>query len=89
MSRFAEWVQAAGAVGVLVGIVLVLLQLQQNEQLVRFQIATELRINRDNDRNITRGESYSSTPAKLQRAPEELTDAELGEFSAHASSLFY
>jgi hypothetical protein len=35
------------------------------------------------------GGKYSSTLAKLRLAPKELTDAQLVEFSAHASSLFY
>jgi hypothetical protein len=73
--------------GLIIGIGLVILQLQQNEKLLRFQIATDLRMNRHNDRNVTRGEQYSTTLAKLQTAPEGMTDAELVQFDAHARSL--
>lgn len=89
MNRVARSMQVARAMGVPIGLVLVLLQLQQNEQLLRFQIATDLRINRDSDRNVTRGEEYATTLAKPQLTPQDPTDAELVEFNAHAASIFH
>ena len=79
--------QALGALALIAGIALVILQLQQNEKLLRFQIATDLRVNRDNDRNAMRGEEYSATLAKLQISPDTLSDAQLVQFDAHAQSL--
>ncbi len=87
MKQYSDWIQAAGAIGILIGIALVILELRQNEELTRMQIATDIRANRDADRNVTRGETYSTTLARLQLAPESLTDAEVVEFSAHAGSL--
>ncbi len=88
MQRALAWVQILSAIGVLVGIVLVILQLQQNEKLLRLQLATELRINRDADRNVIRGETYSETLAKLAGDAGELSDAELHQFHAHAASIY-
>jgi hypothetical protein len=88
MQRALAWMQILSAVGVLVGIVLVILQLQQNEKLLRLQLATELRINRDADRNVIRGETYSETLAKLAGDAQELSDAELHQFHAHAASIY-
>jgi hypothetical protein len=88
MQRALAWMQVLSAVGVLIGIVLVILQLQQNENLLRLQLATELRINRDADRNVIRGETYSETLAKLSGDPQKLTDAELHQFQAHAVSIY-
>ena len=88
MRRALAWMQILSALGVLVGIVLVILQLQQNEKLLRLQLATELRINRDADRNVIRGETYSETLAKLAGDAQKLTDAELHQFHAHAVSIY-
>ena len=87
MRRIIMWVQVFTAMGVIIGIGLVILQLQQNAKLSRFQIATDLRLNRDNDRNVIKGEQFSTTLAKLQTTPQAVTDAELIQFDAHARSL--
>ncbi len=87
MHRVRKWGELLGIMSLVVGVGLVILQLRQNEQLVRFQIASEVRMNRDNDRNVTRGDQYSTTLAKLQTTPEDMTDAELVQFDAHARSL--
>ena len=86
MSRIKDYIELLGAIGIIIGIVLVILQLQQNEQLLRFQIATELRVNRDNDRLSLRGSNYSTTLAKVQ-SNLDLTPAELVEYSAHANTI--
>jgi hypothetical protein len=65
----------------------VILQLRQNEELIRFQIATEIRVNQDNNRNAIKGEQFSRTLANIQSSPESLTDEELLQFQAHARSL--
>jgi hypothetical protein len=87
MRRIENWIELVGVIGLLIGIGLVILQLQQNETLLSFQIASDLRVNRDNDRNTIIGEQYATTLAKLQTAPEKLTDAELVQFDVHARSL--
>lgn len=87
MQRFSLWIQIVTAVGMLTGLALVLIQLQQNEELVRYQIAADLRVNQDSARNIVRGETYSTTLAKIQTTPDSLTDAEVVEFEAHAASI--
>ena len=87
MDNLRKWVELIGVIGLLIGIGLVFLQMRQNEELLRFQIATDLRVNRDNDRFAMRGENYSNTLAKLQTEPQNLTDAELLAFDAHAWSL--
>lgn len=80
-------IELVGVLGLIIGLGLVIAQLRQNEQLIRFQIAAEFRFNQDNNRNAIKGEHLSKTLAKLQTAPESLTDNELLEFQAHARSL--
>jgi hypothetical protein len=87
MRRAKNWIEIIGVVGLLSGLVLVVVQLRQNEELIRFQIATEFRFNQDESRNAVKGERFSETLAKLQTAPESLTDAELLEFQAQARSI--
>ena len=82
-----NWIELLTLVGVFIGLGLVILQLRQNEELIRFQIATEIRVNQDNNRNVVRGEQYSRTMAKLHTSPKSLTDEELLQFQAHARSL--
>jgi hypothetical protein len=87
MRSVKNWIELLTLVGVFIGLGLVILQLRQNEELIRFQIAAEIRVNQDNNRNAIRGEQYSRTLAKLQTSPESLTDEELLQFQAHARSL--
>lgn len=87
MRHIRNWVELLSVVGLFIGIALVILQLRQNEELIRFQIATDLRVNQDANRSAIRGEQFSRTLAKVQTAPETLTDAELLEFDAHARSI--
>jgi hypothetical protein len=87
MSRVKNWIELLTLVGVFIGLALVILQLRQNEELIRFQIATEIRVNQDNNRNAIKGEQFSRTLANIQSSPESLTDEELLQFQAHARSL--
>ena len=87
MSRVKNWIELLTLVGVFIGLGLVIMQLRQNEELIRFQIATEIRVNQDNNRSVIRGEQLSKTLAKAHTMPEEMTDAELLEFDAHARSI--
>ncbi len=87
MDNLRKWAEIIGVISLLIGIGLVFMQMRQNEVLLRFQIATDLRVNRDNDRFAMRGENYSNTLAKLQTEPQNLTDAELLAIDAHAWSL--
>jgi hypothetical protein len=73
--------------GLLIGLGLVIAQLHQNEQLIRFQIATEFRFNQDANRAAIKGEDFSKALAKLQTDPESLRVDELLQFQAHARSL--
>lgn len=87
MRSVKNWSELLTLFGVFIGLGLVILQLRQNEQLIRFQIATEIRVNQDNNRNAIKGEQFSRALAKLHTSPESLTDEELLQFQAHARSL--
>lgn len=87
MRGVKNWIELLTLVGVFIGLALVILQLRQNEELIRFQIATEIRVNQDNNRNAVKGEQFSRALAKLQTSPESLTDEELLQFQAHARSI--
>lgn len=80
-------IEIVSILALLIGLGLVIAQLRQNEQLVRFQIATEFRFNQDVRRAVIQGEDFSKALAKLHSAPESLTDEELLQFQAHAQSL--
>ena len=86
LKTLKEHMEIVGAIGVIFGIVLVILQLKQNEELLRFQIATELRVNRDNERLSKRDGDYPDVLAKLQ-ANETLSPSELQLFNATAMSI--
>ena len=86
MRSVKNWIELLSLVAVFIGLGLVILQLRQNEELIRFQIATEVRVNQDNNRNSIKGEQFSRALAKLQTSPESLTDEELLQFQAHARS---
>lgn len=87
MRDVKNWIELVTVLGLIIGLGLVIAQLRQNEQLIRFQIATEFRFNQDANRSAIKGEDFSKTLAKLQTAPESLTDDELLQFQAHARSL--
>lgn len=87
MRNVKSFVELVGVLGLVIGLGLVLAQLHQNEQLIRFQIATEFRFNQDANRAAIKGEDFSRALAKLQTAPESLTVDELLQFQAHARSL--
>jgi len=87
MHNVKNLVEIVSVLGLIIGIGLVIAQLRQNEQLIRFQIATEFRFNQDANRGAIKGEEFSKALAKLQTAPESLTDDELLQFQAHARSL--
>ena len=58
-------VELVSILALLIGLGLVIAQLHQNEQLARFQIATEFRFNQDARRAVIQGEDFSKTLAKL------------------------
>ena len=87
MRSVKNWIEFLTVVGVFIGLGLVILQLRQNEELIRFQIATKIRVNQDNNRSAIKGEQFSRTLARLQTSPESLADEELLQFQAHARSL--
>ena len=79
MDRLANWLQVGANVGILLGLGLVALQMQQNADLTRFAIYSQ---HWDGWANIDRSlqsENFAETWAKSIATPAELTDAELLE----------
>jgi len=87
MRNVKSFVELVSVLGLVIGLGLVIAQLHQNEQLIRFQIATEFRFNQDANRAAIKGEDFSKALAKLQTVQESLTVEELLQFQAHARSL--
>ena len=86
-SRFVRWLQILGPIGVLLGVALVIAQLNQTQNLVRLQLYTDIDLNRQQLDSTVLGEDFSLTLAKIRSSPDQLTDAELYQFEAYADSL--
>lgn len=85
--KFVHWMQILAPIGMLLGVVLVIAQLNQTQNLVRLQLYTEIELNRQQLDSTVLGEEFSLTLAKLRSSPNQLTDAELYQFEAYADSL--
>ena len=82
-----NWIQVFTGIAVLVGLGLVVWELQQTRDLVRAQLVTDGYISRSDTQRTFLGESFASTYAKACFQPEELTDAELFQMTKYAEHL--
>ena len=81
--KIGEWLQVIGSFGVLAGLILVALQIQQNTVLVRAELrsnAADAWINIDASKQ---SESFASVLAKSIVEPQELTAAEILELDGY------
>ena len=76
-SKVANWFQIFGNVGLLVGLVLIALQINQATYLVRSQLVSDQYSDRMSARVAMMGEHPADTFAKAVFEPEQLTDSEL------------
>ncbi len=82
-SKISEWLQVIGSFGLLAGLILVALQIQQNTVLVRAELvsnASDAWINIDASKQ---SESFASVLAKSIVNPQELTTAEILELDGY------
>ncbi len=82
-TKISEWLQVIGSFGVLAGLILVALQIQQNTVLVRAELvsnASDAWINIDASKQ---SESFASVLAKSIVKPQELTAAEILELDGY------
>ncbi len=82
-SKISEWLQVIGSFGVLAGLILVALQIQQNTVLVRAELvsnASDAWINIDASKQ---SENFASVLAKSIVNPQELTTAEILELDGY------
>ena len=82
-SKIGEWLQVIGSFGVIFGLILVALQIQQNTVLVRAELvsnASDAWINIDASKQ---SESFASVLAKSIVKPQELTAAEILELDGY------
>jgi len=81
--KIGEWLQVIGSFGVLAGLILVALQIQQNTVLVRAELlsnASDAWINIDASKQ---SETFASVLAKSIVKPHELTAAEILELDGY------
>ena len=76
-SKIGYWLQVGANVGLLAGLILVALQLNQADFLTRNQLLSDQLSDRMNTMGSMLGENPAETIAKAVMQPEELTDAEL------------
>jgi len=82
-SKISEWLQVIGSFGLLAGLILVALQIQQNTILVRAELvsnASDAWINIDASKQ---SETFASVLAKSIVNPQELTTAEILELDGY------
>ncbi len=79
----ANWIQVLTGIALLVGLVLVIFELQQTRDLVRAQLTSDgFRSLSENQRAFL-GESFAETYAKACFSPDSLSDAELIQMHAY------
>ena len=81
--KIGEWLQVIGSFGVIFGLILVALQIQQNTVLVRAELvsnASDAWINIDASKQ---SENFASVLAKSIVNPQELTTAEILELDGY------
>ncbi|MCZ6657521.1 MAG: hypothetical protein O7C67_09510 [Gammaproteobacteria bacterium] len=76
-SKLLNWLQFSGMVGILVGLVLVGVQINQTTELTRLQIENEWRINNWERQFVMMGESPAEVVAKAIDQPNSFTTSEL------------
>ncbi|MCZ6655856.1 MAG: hypothetical protein O7C67_01035 [Gammaproteobacteria bacterium] len=76
-TKIANWMQIFGNLGLLVGLILIALQINQATYLVRSQLVSDQYSDRMAARGAMMGENPADTFAKAVVEPEQLTDAEL------------
>ncbi len=83
VSKIKEWLQVVGSFGVLAGLILVALQIQQNTMLVRAELnsnAWDAWIEIDASKQ---GENFAGVLAKAIESPRDLTIAEMIELDGY------
>lgn len=85
--NLASWIQILTGIALLVGIVLVVWELQQSRDLVRAQLVADGFLSHQDNQRVFLGESFASTYAKACFDPENLTDAEMVQMWAYTDSL--
>ena len=77
-SKLLNWLQLGGIVGILIGLGLVGVQIQQETKLTRFQMENDWRVNSWQQKELTMmGESPAEIVAKASDQPGSLTTEEL------------
>ena len=76
-TQAANWLQIFGNLGLLIGLILVALQINQATYLVQSQLVSDQYSDRMNARGVMMGEKPADAFAKAVVDPELLTDAEL------------
>ncbi|TDJ24596.1 MAG: hypothetical protein E2O59_12410 [Gammaproteobacteria bacterium] len=86
-NNLANWIQVLTAFAVLLGLSLVVWELQQNRDLVRAQLANDGFLSHSDTQRTFLGESFAYTFAKACFEPEELSNAELVQMTAYGEHL--
>ena len=86
MSKLGQWLQVGANIGILAGLVLVALQIQQNSELTRAALFSQHQEAWSNIDRSLQSEEFSVTLAKADAEPEGLTDAEMLEMHGYLYS---
>ena len=82
MGKLGGWLQVGGNVGILVGLILVGIQMQQNERLLKIQLVNQINESIAAFETAVGGEELSIVWAKSTETPEQLTLADMRAMEA-------
>ena len=83
MGKVGQWLQVGANIGILAGLVLVGLQMEQNIQLTKAALSASHSDNWITIDTGLQGENFAQTLAKSINQPEQLTDAEMLEVQGY------
>jgi hypothetical protein len=83
----ANWVQAATGISVLIGLVLVVWELQQSRDLASAQVTADVFSSLEQERTGHYGDNFAMSLSKACFEPDQLTKAELFILDAYFSNL--
>jgi hypothetical protein len=85
-SKVGYWLQVGANIGILAGLVLVALQMEQNTEITRFQLAHDAWLDSANQLNANMGEEPALVLAKIYQEETNLTPEELVAIDSYFAS---
>ena len=82
MGKLGNWLQVGANIGILAGLILVGLQMQQNERLLKIQLLNQINESAATFETTVGGEDIAAVWAKSVETPDQLTLADMRALEA-------